>query len=186
MDVDALIDLLTHGVRLKQTPRTGWFQRGVPDAENVAAHSYGVLLAALALAELVDESIDHGRLAALVMLHDLPEALTSDIPAPVKRFFPVAARADLKASIERNALQEAVTDLPFASAWLALWEEMQAEDSAESRLLHDADKLDMFMQAYMYELQTGTRALAEFWHTPHRFHFAPAQAIYDELRRRRA
>ena len=48
-------------IQLKQMPRTGWVQQGVPGAENVAAHSYGVVLTALTLAELVDEPpIWHG------------------------------------------------------------------------------------------------------------------------------
>lgn len=87
MDVNAVIAFLSYGIQLKQMPRTGWVQRGVPGAENVAAHSYGVVLTALTLAELVDEPLDLARLLALATLHDLPEALTSDIPSPVKRFF---------------------------------------------------------------------------------------------------
>ncbi|MCZ7670255.1 MAG: hypothetical protein M5U34_25360 [Chloroflexi bacterium] len=39
MDTTAVLKLLLHGNQLKRTPRTGWVQRGVPNAENVAAHS---------------------------------------------------------------------------------------------------------------------------------------------------
>jgi putative hydrolase of HD superfamily len=185
MDVKAVIELLGYGIQLKQMPRTGWVQRGVPQAENVAAHSYGVVLTALTLAELVDVEIDLARLLALATLHDLPEALTSDIPSPVKRFFPADVKASFKTDIERGAMHEITGSVAFGSKWMALWEELHAEDSAESRLTHDADKLDMFMQAYTYERQTGTRALAEFWTKPHQFAFAETQAIYDALRRRR-
>lgn len=185
MDVSTVIALLGYGIQLKQMPRTGWVQRGVPGAENVAAHSYGVVLTALTLAELVDEPLDLARLLALATLHDLPEALTSDIPSPVKRFFPQTVGASLKTDIERGAMREILGGVSFGGAWMALWEELQAEESAESRLTHDADKLDMFMQAFTYERQTGTRALTEFWTVPHTFAFAQTQAIYDELRRRR-
>ena len=43
----------------------------------------------------------------------------------------------------------------------------------------------MFLQAVIYEEQTGNRHLAEFWQRPYRFHFPQAQAIYEELRSRR-
>ncbi|MCO5198484.1 MAG: HD domain-containing protein [Anaerolineae bacterium] len=185
MDVNAVIAFLSYGIQLKQMPRTGWVQRGVPGAENVAAHSYGVVLTALTLAELVDEPLDLARLLALATLHDLPEALTSDIPSPVKRFFPQSIEASLKTDLERGAMREIVGEMPFGGAWMVLWEELHAAESAESRLTHDADKLDMFLQAYSYERQMGTRALAEFWTVPFTFAFAATQAVYDELRRRR-
>jgi adenylate kinase len=37
----------------------------------------------------------------------------------------------------------------------------------------------------VYEQQTGNRLLQEFWLVAHRFHYPQAQAVYDELRRRR-
>jgi putative hydrolase of HD superfamily len=184
MNTDAYLSLLCTANQLKTLPRTGWLQRGVPNAENVAAHSFGVVLAALLLAELVEEPIDMARVLAMAALHDVPEALTSDIPSPVQRFFP-AWESSLKTHIEREALHEMTDDLPFAPRWHALWEELHAEQSAESRIVQDADKLDLFVQAYLYEQQTGTRRLAEFWTTPYAFYFAPAQTIYDALRAKR-
>ena len=61
MDVTAVLNLLTHGNQLKRTARTGWVQRGVPNPEDVAAHSYGVVFTALVLAQLIDEPVDLGR-----------------------------------------------------------------------------------------------------------------------------
>ena len=51
MDVTAVLNTLLHGNQLKRTARTGWVQRGVPNAENVAAHSFGVVFVALVLAQ---------------------------------------------------------------------------------------------------------------------------------------
>ncbi|MCA9944767.1 MAG: HD domain-containing protein, partial [Anaerolineales bacterium] len=88
MDVTAVLNTLLHGNQLKRTPRTGWVQRGVPNAENVAAHSFGVVFAAMVLAQVVEEELDLGRLLAIAALHDLPEALTTDIPTPAWRYLP--------------------------------------------------------------------------------------------------
>lgn len=183
MEIDAILNLLHHDNQLKRTARTGWVQRGVADAENVAAHSHGVAFAALLLAELLAPRIplDRGRLLALAVLHDLPESLTTDIPAPAWAYLP----AGIKRDVEHGALQTMLADAPFAPAWLALFEELHDGRTAEARLVHDADKIDMYLQAVVYEEQTGNRQLAEFWRQPHTFHFPEAQALYDWLRQTR-
>ncbi len=182
MEVDLILDLLMHGNQLKRTPRTGWGQRGVPLSESVADHSYGVAYTALLLAELVDEPLDLAAVLAMAVLHDLPESLTTDIPPAVWGLLPAGA----KASAEREALTRIAGNTPVEARLMAWWEEMRQNATAEARLVHDSDKIDLFLQAYVYERQTGNRQLAEFWQSPHAFHFPQAQALYDELCRRRA
>ena len=178
MDTTAVITLLRHGNQLKNTARTGWVQRGVPQPENVAAHSYGVVFTAMVLAELVDEEVDNGRLLAIAALHDLPEGLTTDIPTPAWRYLPDG----VKTAVERGAMQEITGGTLFADRFMPLWEELHADETIEARLVHDADKIDMFLQARIYQEQTGNRHLDEFWTTPYRFRTPQAQAIYDVLR----
>ncbi|MBE2199238.1 MAG: HD family hydrolase [Anaerolinea sp.] len=178
MNLPTLLTLLQHGNQLKRTARAGWVQRGVPNAENVAAHSYGVVFTALTLAQLIEEPLDLGRLLAMAALHDLPEGLTTDIPTPAWRYLPPG----IKTEVERGAMNEILQDAPFAGAWLDLWEELHAAQTAAARLVHDADKLDMYLQAYIYQRQTGNQQLREFWRTPHTFYFPQAQAVYDALR----
>ena len=182
MDVDALLDLLMHGNQLKRTARTGWGQRGVASPENVAAHSYGVVFAALLLVEVTRRPLDLATVLAMATLHDLPEGLTTDIPTPAWRFLPAGA----KVAAEQQAMEQIVGDAPVATRWMGLWAELRQNETAEAQLVHDADKIDQYLQAYIYERQTGNRQLAEFWQKAHRFHFPEAQAVYEELRRRRA
>ncbi len=180
-----IIDLLLNGIQLKQIPRTGWMQRGVPQPENVAAHTFGASMAAMVLVELIDEPFNMASVLAMTVLHDLPESMTTDIPSPVKRFFP-DEMPNIKTWMERGAMQEMTANVPFGGAWRDLWEEMSAEVSAESMLVHDADKIDMYLQAYVYEQQTGNRQLDQYWQKRHIFNYPEAQAIYDylvELRR---
>jgi putative hydrolase of HD superfamily len=181
MDVTAVTQTLLIANQLKRTARTGWVQRGVPNAENVAAHSYGVVFTALALAQIINEPIDLGRLLAMSALHDLPEALTTDIPTPAWRYLPPG----IKTAVERSAMQQIVADTPFAIPFMSLWEELHAMETTVARLVHDADKLDMYLQAAVYEEQFSNSRLAEFWAKPHTFYFPQAQAVYDELRARR-
>lgn len=181
MDVAAIINMLLHGNQLKRTARTGWVQRGVPDSENVAAHSYGVAYATLLLAHLVEEPVDLGKALALALLHDLPEGLTTDIPAPAWRYLPAGSKAEA----EHRALDDVVGDAPFAPHFRAWWEELSLDESVEARLVHDADRVDLFLQAFVYEEQTGNAHLQEFWDVAYAFHFPAAQAIYDALRAKR-
>ncbi len=64
---------------------------------------------------------------------------------------------------------------------MAIWEELHQGQTPEALLVHDADKLDMYLQALMYEKQTGNHQLAEFWEKPHQFSFPEAQNIFDRL-----
>ncbi len=178
MHVSELLELLGYGNQLKRTPRTGWSQRGIAQAESVAAHSYGVAYTVLMLARIVDEVVLLDRALAMAVLHDLPEALTTDIPTPAWQYLP----AGVKTAVERKAMEKIMGQSAQAVETLALWEELRANETAEARLVHDADGLDMFLQAFVYEQQTGNRQLAEFWSKPRSFHFAEAQALYDELR----
>lgn len=181
MNPTELLDVLSHGNQLKRTVRTGWAQRGIVAPENVAAHSYGVVFTALVLAELIDESVNLADVLAMAALHDLPESLTSDIPTPAWQFYP----REYKKPAEARALAAIAGDSPLRQRFLAWWVALEDDDTVEARLVHDADRLDLYLQAYMYEQQTGNRQLAEFWQHDHTFHFAVAQSVYEELRRRR-
>ena len=87
----------------------------------------------------------------------------------------------IKTAVERKALAQILDDAPQADELLTYWEELHADETAEAHLVHDADKLDMYLQAAMYEQQTGNRRLGEFWDNPRGFHFPQAQALYERL-----
>jgi putative hydrolases of HD superfamily len=181
MDEPGPLAILRYANQLKRTARTGWVQRGVPAAEDVAGHSYGVVFATLLLAELVEPPVDRERALALAVLHDLPEALTTDIPSPAWRLMP----AGLKDRVEREAMATMLGGAPFAGRWLAWHDELALDESPEARLVHDADKIDLFMQALVYEEQSGNRHLQEFWDVAPAFHYPAAAAIFAALQAER-
>lgn len=172
-----LLSLLLHGNQLKNTIRTGWTMRGIAHAENVAAHSYGVTFIALVLLELLNQPLNRDRVLQMAILHDLPEGLTTDIPTPSWRLMP----SGIKTDVERSAITTILDNAPFRQAWLEIWEELHANQTAEAQLVHDADKLEMYVQAWRYEQETGNKRLAEFWHRPFHFHFPIAQVLYDQI-----
>ncbi len=177
MNRSDLLTLLLHGNQLKRTMRTGWAQRGIVDAESVAAHSFGATFIALILAEVIEKPLDVEAVLTMAILHDLPEALTSDIPAPAWKLMPANVKPDVEESIMRMMLDE----LPFKQRLLAYWEQLEENETAEARLVHECDKLDMYLQALMYEEQTGNRQLVEFWEKEPQFTFVETRALYEEL-----
>lgn len=179
-----IITLLSHGIQLKQMTRSGWLQRGVPNPENVASHSYSMSLVALTMLELIDSELDREKVLSMVIIHDLPESLTSDIPSPVKRFFPKGME-NVKRQIERGALAEITESAPFGERWRVLWDEYQQAETAEAKFIHDVDRLELYLQAYTYERQTGNAHLADFWEERQRFYYKEIQSVYDALYEKR-
>lgn len=184
----ALLDTLLAANNLKTTPRMGWVLRGVPEAESVAEHSYGVAFVALVLAEAAlasgeSDGFDRGKLLSMALLHDLAESVIGDLPLPAQRFFP----AGVKGTAERAALVELLAGLPDSRRLLDIWAEYEEGSGPEARVVHDADRLDMLLQALVYMERTGNRALAEFWDSPAAhapFEFSVSQGVYAALRDR--
>ena len=180
---EELLDLLLQANRLKTTPRTGWAVRGVPDFESVADHSYGVAFTALLLADLVPGEFDRGKLLTMAVLHDLPESVTGDLSLGGSRLLPAGA----KAQMEAGAMDELLGHHQFGAGWRATWDEFEALASPEARLVRDADRVDLLVQALVYERSIGTVQLDEFWTfaPPECFHFAECRALIEALLERR-
>ena len=72
---------------------------------------------------------------------------------------------------------------------MALWEEYEAGESAEARLVKDMDKLEMIAQAMEYETEENTgrgEDLEEFFEsTRGRYRTATGEAWSEEIERRR-
>lgn len=167
-----LLEMLLQANRLKTTPRTGWFQRGVPAPESVADHSHGVALVALALLDSAPGPLDRARVLAMAIAHDLAESVTGDLSLGASRLLPAGA----KMAAESAALDELLGGLGFAEGWKALWHEFEEQATPESHLVRDADRLDLLATALSYE-RAGSRDLDEFWR------FAPPESFGTETGR---
>ena len=183
MNAEKTLQLLFHTNRLKAIPRVGWQMRGVFHPESVAEHTFCVAFLAMILADSIEEEVDGKRLLAIALLHDLGEAFTTDLPEPMLRFLP----QDAKREAEEAVLQEMLGDLPFAEDYFELWLEFEDCTSVEGRLVKDADKLEMMIQAYVYEQSTGNRNLGEFWKfmEHHPLEFDATQELFQLLQERR-
>lgn len=180
-----LLDLLFHGNQLKRIPRSGWVMRGVPEAENVGTHTYGVAFIVLALHPYIKEENGEEllleRALSLAVIHDLAESITTDIPQPAWRKMP----DQIKGVIERTAMEYILEGQEDDHPFFRLWEEAHAKESPEAKLVKDADRLDMFIQVYQYEQQFGNKMLVEFWENKPTFYYSLSEQLYLELKRLR-
>jgi putative hydrolases of HD superfamily len=164
-DYSKMISTLIELQRLKGLERTGWMLRGIaPGAESVAAHSYGVVVAAMLLA---DELIERGiavnveRVLRMAVLHDWAEARVGDMPRTASEYFGAKARK----RAERAAFNDMVSGLGtngIAEKYGALHEDYEERASLEARLVKAADVIDLLVQTLAFE-RAGVRGLDEFW-----------------------
>jgi putative hydrolase of HD superfamily len=181
-DDEQVLGLLLQANRLKTTPRAGWVIRGLNKVESVADHSYGVAFVALTLAELIQKPIDREKTLTIAIIHDLPESAITDIPAPALRHFPAGA----KRQAELSAMTEIMASLPFGERLQSWWQEFEDCSSIEGRLVRDADRLELSLQAYVYGQTNANQYLDEFWSRQEvkPFEFEISQRLFEALKTR--
>lgn len=105
--------------------------------ENSAEHSWHVAMAALVLAEYANEPVDLGRVIAMLLIHDIVEIDAGDTFA--------YDRAGLmtQSAREEEAAARLFGLLPEAqrAQMVALWEEFEANETAEARFALALDRL---------------------------------------------
>lgn len=157
-----MLEVLVELQRLKRLDRTGWTLRGLPNGtESVAAHSFGVSVAAMFL---VDElaargiAVDSERVLRMALLHDWAETRTGDMPRTATDYFGVAARKHA----ETAAFSDVVKEIGIAALYRELFEDYEGRGTSEARLVKAADVIDLLVQALALE-RAGARGLDEFW-----------------------
>jgi putative hydrolase of HD superfamily len=140
---------------LRNVPRVGWLIRGVPAsvAEDVASHSHLVSLIALGLVLKVREcglSLDGEKALAMAVIHDVPEAVSGDLPRPVK---------ERLGGMARMVEEEALLQLGLGGL-LPLYRELEDSGSVESILVRVADDLATYLRG-VYYLSQGYRDVAD-------------------------
>jgi 5'-deoxynucleotidase YfbR-like HD superfamily hydrolase/biotin operon repressor len=130
---------------LKRLTRAGWLLLGIPQPETVAEHSFRVGVVGVTLATL--EGADVGRTAALCLLHDAHETRIGDVPS-VGRAYVTTAVPEAVSAHQTSAMPDAV-----AKVFQDLVAEYEAEQTLESRVAHDADKIETLLQAVEYQAQ---------------------------------
>ena len=169
--------------RLKRLERTGWTLRGLPNGtESVAAHSFGVGITAMMLADEVKSrglEVDCEVVLRMALLHDWAETRVGDMPKTATHYF----GADARKTAETRAFADIVKGAgAYELEYRTLYQNYEERNSLEARLVKAADVIDLLIEAYSLE-QSGARGLDEFWQVVNDADFrlpAVAQQVVSE------
>ncbi|MBI4862153.1 MAG: HD domain-containing protein [Candidatus Riflebacteria bacterium] len=147
--------------RMKSVKRTGWLRRNLADVESLADHSFGAfLLALLYLPARNGHRFSKRKVMDMLLVHDLAEVFTGDIPTPEKRAADAEAEAVWFRFIGRLGQREGVADLRWVER---LWREFEEGTSIDARIARDLDRLDNLVQLHVYRRRGDVIRDFEAW-----------------------
>ena len=141
---------------LKKLPRSGWkIKVGLEDSESVAEHSYMMSVMSMVLSDM--KSLDSEKVLKMAILHDWAESKIGD-------FMPDQIGYDKKSELENYAMNEILESLPekIQNNYQNLWNEFLLRETQESKLVHELDKLEMALQAKIYEKEVDPERVKPF------------------------
>jgi len=151
-----MIELFFDYAQLKNLYRQGWLKRGVSkrDCEMVAEHSFSVAVLGYVVAEEYRPDLNSSQVMKLGLFHEMGEIYPGDITPQ-----------DGVSEKEKYDLELASVQKVFSShsrRYFDLMLEYAQQKTPEARFVKQIDKLEMAMQAKLYELQ-GYTGLDEFF-----------------------
>jgi len=141
---------------LKNLPRAGWKSKlQLKDSESVAEHSYMMAVMSMVLSDLKNMKTE--KILRMSLIHDWAESKIGD-------FMPDEITHERKTELEEHAMAEILEVLPLSikEEYYNLWDEYKENSSIESRFVHELDKLEMALQAKIYEKECGPEKLKPF------------------------
>ena len=145
MEIGRLLDFLKTAEQLKCNTRHSYTSSG--RLESVAEHSWRLALMAMLVGDEFPE-LDLDKVIKMCLIHDMGEAFTGDIPAFEKTVKDSEKEADV--------LGEWVKTLPepFDKEMAELYQEMEAQQTLESRIYKALDKLEALIQHNESDIKT--------------------------------
>lgn len=142
---------------LKTIKRSGWIHKtNIASPESVADHSYSTCMISMVLAEIMN--LDSGRIMEMANIHDLAESLIGD-------HMPDKISSEEKQLLEDKAMKKIISKLPafLREKYFDIWNEYNDNLTISSKFVHNIDKLEMVLQAKVYELQGHSKESLEIF-----------------------
>ena len=150
-----ILDFFKTAVNLKNISRQGWIDKlSLKHPESVADHSYSMAIMGMIISDL--ENYNSEKILKMILLHDLAESKIGD-------YTPNQISKENKIKIENNAYDEMISTLPesIKSQYAQIWKEYQKQESPESKIVRQIDKLEMALQAKMYQYEGSPKVSVE-------------------------
>jgi len=148
-DPKTIIEFLSFAEKLKTVLRHSYTSAG--REESVAEHSWSLCLFATLIFRDLAQEVDQLRVLKMLIVHDLPEIITGDIPV-----FDKAAIIEQAVADEEKALQTLTENLPesLKAEIVELWEEFETRETYEAKVAYAIDKMEAHIQHNAVDITT--------------------------------
>jgi len=155
-----ILEFLEEIERLKFIPRSGWQYYGIKEPESVAEHSFLVAFLSLIVGlKLIKEGkkLNLEKMLIMALVHEIGEVRIGDIHLVAKRYlgFENVDNAEKKVAFE-------LLDKLNLDEIKEIYEEFVNGKSEEAIIVRACDKLELFIQAYIYK-KIGYNNIYEFF-----------------------
>ena len=141
---------------LKTTQRSGWQSKlNLSNSESVAEHTYMMSVMAMILSDI--KNLNTEKIIKMSLLHDWAESKIGD-------FMPDEVTNEEKSMLEDKAMADILSILPnkIQNDYQNIWNDYSSNISLESKFVHQLDKLEMILQAKIYEKDAGYEKIKPF------------------------
>ena len=145
-----ILEFLEIAANLKTVPRQGWIDKlSIKNPESVADHTYSMAIIGMIFSD--SQKYNTERILKMILLHDLAESITGD-------FTPEQKSKEKKIILENETIEKILKNLPedLGMQYQNIWNEYQENNSEESKIVHQIDKLEMALQAKIYSKQKNS------------------------------
>ncbi|KAG5492832.1 hypothetical protein JKF63_01412 [Porcisia hertigi] len=174
---DVISFLHTMG-RLKDTARQGWVDNQIGSPESISDHMYRMSLMCMMCP---DTSLNRDRMIKMALCHDTAESIIGDISPAMNVPKEVKRQQEAQAMQELCTLVSSSPSMTFSTELSNLFDEYEAQETAESHFVKDMDLLEMIVQAHSYESMNPGKDLSSFFKSGAGIRHPWARAIFETL-----
>ena len=149
LEIKKILEFFKLSERLKFELRHSWLSNG--KQESVAEHVFQAALMAIMMTRHLEHEVNIERVLKMILLHDLVEAKTGDIPYMEK-----SVRQNNKKEAERVAATEIAQMLSEKEGveFLELWTEFENRTTPEAKFATALDNLEVQFQHNIADFKT--------------------------------
>lgn len=129
-----------------------WDDYAMPRRESVADHTWRMAFMLVFFKEHISVCFDFEKTMKMILIHDLPEIRTGDIPL-MSDLRKQKDFAEQKSQNEKQVFSQMFSG--YSEEFLEIFEEFEAKESIEAKLVNNLDRIEGAFQAYEYFQSIG-------------------------------
>lgn len=153
-----------------------WIRFLRDDFANLAEHHFRMFWIAMVIAAREGKPVDTGKIAKMVLVHDIAESRTGDVDYLARQY------------VERNeqlGIEDMLVETSISDEFYALWQEYEARETLEAKIAKDADNLDVDFEL-AEQAAKGSKVKAAFhenreYVSKNKLYTQAAKDLYREL-----